>query len=293
MSRRLWFACAAGAALALTIGLAVPAAGWQAAPAIRLYVLDGGILESDPGRYNLTKEDVGETRLSVAAYLIVHPRGRLLWDTGAVPDREWTPTGQPVVQKLTLADGSGRQVTIQSPLVAQLRAAGSTPADITHLALSHYHWDHTANANLFASATWLTPSVEREAMFVEKPTGSVRPETYAALRASKSVAITAAEHDVFGDGTVILKQAPGHTPGHQVLYVRLPRTGGVLLAGDLYHYRQEKTMDRYPNFEFNVPSTRASRAAVDAFLARTGAQLWIQHDLTAHTALKKAPQFYE
>jgi N-acyl homoserine lactone hydrolase len=121
----------------------------------------------------------------------------------------------------------------------------------------------------------------------------VRPETYARLRTSKSVSVTAQEHDVFGDGTVILKQAPGHTPGHLVLYVKLPKTGGVLLSGDLYHYPQERTMNRYPNFEFSEAATRTSRAGVDAFLARTGAQLWIQHSLTDHVKLKKAPQYYD
>jgi glyoxylase-like metal-dependent hydrolase (beta-lactamase superfamily II) len=107
------------------------------------------------------------------------------------------------------------------------------------------------------------------------------------------VALTAPEHDVFGDGTVILKQAPGHTPGHLVLYLKLAKTGGVLLSGDLYHYQQERTMNRYPNFEVSEAQTRASRAGVEGFLKRTGAQLWIQHDLTGHTKLRKAPQFYE
>jgi N-acyl homoserine lactone hydrolase len=272
-------------------GAPAPPAGGSAP--VKLYVFDGGILESDPGRYRLTKEDVGETRLSVAAYLIVHPRGVLMWDTGAVPDSEWTPTGQPVAQRLVLAEGQERRVTIRSTLAAQLAASGYKSADVTHLALSHHHWDHTANANAFAGATWLVPPLERAAMFAEKPAGTVRPATYASLRGSKTVAVTAAEHDVFGDGTVILKQAPGHTPGHQVIYVKLARTGGVVLSGDLYHYPQERTMGRYPTFEFNEEQTRAARAAVDGLLMRTGAQLWIQHDLTAHATLKKAPEFYD
>jgi N-acyl homoserine lactone hydrolase len=281
----------------VTLGLALAASAVvalaQTAAPVPLYVFDGGILDSDPGRYNLTKEDVGETRLSVACYLVTHPRGVLMWDTCAVPDAEWKPTGQPVATRLVLADGAERRVTIQSSLDAQLKAAGRRVSDVTHLALSHHHWDHTANANVFAAATWLVAPIEREAMFVEKPVGSVRPETYARLRTSKSVSVTAQEHDVFGDGTVILKQAPGHTPGHLVLYVKLHKTGGVLLSGDLYHYPQERTMNRYPNFEFSAADTRTSRAGVDAFLKRTGAQLWIQHDLIAHNKLRKAPQFYE
>jgi len=278
---------------ALAIAASVSLLTAQTAAPLRLYVFDGGILESDPGRYDLTKEDVGETRLSVACYLVAHPRGLLMWDSCAVPDAEWKPTGQPVAHRLVLADGAERRVTIQSPLEAQLKATGHRAADVTHLALSHYHWDHTANANAFAGATWLVAPVEREAMFVEKPAGSVRPPTYARLRTSKSVAVTAAEHDVFGDGAVVLKQAPGHTPGHLVLYLKLAKTGPLVLSGDLYHYPQERTMNRYPNFEVSVEQTRASRSGLDAFLKRTGAQLWIQHDLTAHAKLRKAPQFYE
>lgn len=278
-----------GAALAASVTIALA----QTALPVRLYVFDGGILESDPGRYQLTKEDVGETRLSVACFLVAHPRGVLMWDTCAVPDAEWKPTGQPVPTRLVLADGAERRVTIQSSLEAQLKATGRRAADVNYLALSHHHWDHTANANAFAAATWLVPPAERDAMFADKPTGTVRPATYARLKTSKSVAITTAEHDVFGDGTVIIKSAPGHTVGHQVLYVKLPKTGGVLLSGDLYHYPQERTMNKYPTFEFNVEQTRASRGGVEAFLMRTGAQLWIQHDLTAHAKLRKAPQFYE
>jgi len=107
------------------------------------------------------------------------------------------------------------------------------------------------------------------------------------------VIVTADEHDVFGDGTVILKAAPGHTPGHQVLYLNLPETGPVVLSGDLYHYAAERTMGKYPTFEFNVEQTKASRAAVETFMTQRKARLWIQHDFTAHAALKKAPDFYK
>jgi glyoxylase-like metal-dependent hydrolase (beta-lactamase superfamily II) len=259
----------------------------------RLYVFDGGVLESDPGRYRLTKEDVGTTQLSIASYLVVHPRGVLLWDTNAVADDEWTPTGQPVVYRLTLENGQSRQVTLQSTLRAQLAAAGYSPRDVTHLALSHYHWDHTANANAFASAMWLVRPIEREAMFSGRDLGNVRTRLYAALKDSRTTLLEADEHDVFGDGTVIIKAAPGHSPGHQVLYVKLARTGGVVLSGDLYHYLQERTMNRLPTFEVSEEQTRESRRHLDAFLQRTGAQLWIQHSLPAHRQLRLAPAFYD
>jgi N-acyl homoserine lactone hydrolase len=178
-------------------------------------------------------------------------------------------------------------------LKVQLAEVGYSPADITYFALSHYHYDHTANANEFAGATWLVRQAERDAMFAEKAPGVTQPSTYAALRNSTTLILKSDEHDVFGHGTVVIKAALGHTPGHQVLYVKLAKTGGVVLSGDLYHYPEERTLDRVPTFEFNQEQTRATRVAIDAFLKKTWAQLWIQHDLKANAKLKKAPAYSE
>ncbi|MGH9679853.1 MAG: N-acyl homoserine lactonase family protein, partial [Candidatus Acidiferrales bacterium] len=116
---------------------------------------------------------------------------------------------------------------------------------------------------------------------------------FSALRNSKTIILTTDEYDVFHDGTVIIKSAPGHTQGSQVLYVKLAKTGGVVLSGDLYHYPAEMTLDRVPTFEFSADETRASRKSVDAFLKKMHAQLWIQHDFVGFAKLKKSPQFYE
>jgi N-acyl homoserine lactone hydrolase len=265
----------------------------QAPASPRLYVLDGGVLESDPGRYRLRADEVKTTQLSIAAYLVVHPRGTLLWDTGAIPDDAWTPTGRPVVRRLVLSNAAPRQVTVSAPLVAQLAAAGYRPADITYLAMSHYHWDHVANANAFAGATWLVSRVERDAMLPQPAREPPQPSAFAGLQNAKFVTLPAGDHDVFGDGTVIVKPSPGHTPGHLVLYVKLARTGGVVLSGDLYHYPEERTLNRLPVADANEAETKRSREELDAFLTKTGAKLWIQHDLTAHDQLRKAPQYYD
>ena len=261
-------------------------------PSLRLYVLDGGVLASDPGRYNLAADEVASATLAVAAYLIVHPRGVMLWETGAIAENERITAGTGVVQTIVRSDQQERHVTLGPPLLAQLAEVGYAPTDITHLSLSHFHWDHTANANAFAHAEWLVRPVERSAMFSDPP-GSARTLTYDALLNSRTTLVTADEHDVFGDGAVILKAAPGHTPGHQVLYVNLPQTGAVVLSGDLYHYPEERTLDRFPNFEADAQQTRAARQELEAFLSRMDAELWIQHDLTAHAALKKAPEYYD
>ena len=261
-------------------------------PSLRLYVLEGGTLASDPGRYNLAADEVASPTLAVAAYLIVHPSGIMIWDTGAIADDERIAAGTGELQTIIRSDLQERHVTLGPPLLAQLAQIGYAPTDITHLSLSHFHWDHTANSNAFAQAEWLVRPVERSAMFSDPP-GSARTLTYDALRNSRTTLVTADEHDVFGDGAVILKAAPGHTPGHQVLYVNLPQTGAIVLSGDLYHYPEERTLDRLPDFEADAGQTRASRQEVEAFLSRMDAELWIQHDLTAHAALKKAPEYHD
>jgi glyoxylase-like metal-dependent hydrolase (beta-lactamase superfamily II) len=241
----------------------------------------------------LTDADVEEVALSIASFLIVHPRGVLLWDAGAVADRERAgPVGYK--QRLVRRDQQERFVTLAPALADQLRAAGYEPRDVTHLALSHYHWDHTADANTFAQAQWLVPKLEHDAMFRADPPGGTRPETYSALRGSgRTTLLTAREHDVFGDGTVVIRQAHGHTEGHTVLYVKLANTGGVVLAGDLYHYPAERTLNRLPTFEVSEADTQAAREELEQFLRRTGSELWIQHDLVAHRKLKKSPEYYD
>lgn len=277
-------------------GETAPSAPPRAQPplSLRLYVLDCGTLHiADMGRFQLKKEEVATTDLSVACFLVVHPKGTLIWDTGAVPDAAWKPTGSPVTQHVVLPDSQQRDVTMVKSLNGQLAELGYAPSDITYLALSHYHYDHTANANEFAAATWLVREVERDAMFAEKVPGTTEPSTYSDLRHSKTLTLKDDEHDVFGDSTVVIKSAPGHTPGHQILYLKLAKTGGVVLSGDLYHYPEERVLDRVPTFEFNPEQTRATRVAIDAFLKKSGAQLWIQHDFNGNAKLKKSPSFYE
>ena len=260
----------------------------------RLYVFDCGTLHiADLSRFELKREEVAASDLSVACFLVAHPKGTLLWDPGAVPDADWTPGDAPVTHALVLPDGQKRTVTLRRPLLAQLAELGYAPSDVTYLALSHYHYDHTANANAFAGATWLVRKVERDTMFAEEPPGLIQPSNYAALKNSRTVIIDSDEHDVFGDGTVVIKLAAGHTPGHQVLYVKLRQTGGIVLSGDLYHFPQQRTLERVATFDFDQRQTPISRDAIEAFLVKTGAQLWIQHDDIGNARLKKSPEYYE
>ena len=252
---------------------------------VRLYIFDCGVIHTTNGdAYSLKKEEMKSTEMSIPCILVAHPKGTLMWDNGDIPDRAFPPGGGRASQGV---------VTQDKPLLPQMAAAGYAPSDITYLSMSHYHGDHVANANYFASATWLVRKVERDRMFSGEPILRSPLENYSALKDSKTILIDKDEWDVFGDGTVVIKSTPGHTPGHNVLFLKLKKTGPLVLSGDLYHYPEERTLGRLPVSEFNKDQTAASRAELERFLKKTGAQLWIEHDIIGNAKLKKAPAFYE
>jgi len=280
---------AAVIAAAVTAGLALspPVLGAPAHQQLRLYILDCGTISAmDPGLFGLKAEELGREASFVSpCYLIVHPKGTLIWEVGQVPDQDIPDDGTEVVQQ--------KYLRAKRRLTTQLAALGYQPKDITFLAMSHYHADHTANANLFAASTWIVQQAEYDAMFSDAEHAIRSPETYGRLRNAKRITLHNEDHDVFGDGTVVIKTAPGHTPGHQMLFLRLAHFGPLLLEGDLYHLPEERTLDRVPTFDFDSAMTRQTRRQVDQFLHRTGATMWIQHDPATYAGLKKAPQFYD
>ena len=250
---------------------------------LRLYIFDCGHLRiADPGRFSLTMDEVSTLELSVPCYLIEHPDGTLLWDAGL---SDSLAEGSPHTQ------ANGTVTTVTATLRAQLEELGYQPADITYLALSHLHYDHAGNANDFVASTWLVQRPEHEAAFGDAQ-GFFDQALYAELENSETMLLDG-DHDVFGDGTVVIKSAPGHTPGHQVLFVGLAETGGVVLSGDLYHFPENRTLKRVPTFNFDEAQTLASMDAVEDFLMESGARLWIEHDFAANALLDKSPAYYE
>ena len=257
----------------------------------RLYVFDCGVLnitKEGVERYHVTTGEVGETRMSVPCFLVAHPKGTLLWDLGVIPDAAVSAQG---TARLDVNPTAAAVVT--RTLQSQLAEIGYRPADITYFAISHAHIDHSANMNQFAASTWLTRAGERDFMFTpDNP--RVRPAFYSDLKNSTSITMDKDEHDVFGDGRVVIKAAPGHTPAHQVMVLNLRATGRVMLSGDLYHYPQERTLRRPPpDNEFNVQQSAASRVTIEEYLKKTRTTLWIEHDFPANAKLRKSPAYYE
>jgi glyoxylase-like metal-dependent hydrolase (beta-lactamase superfamily II) len=257
---------------------------------LRLYVLDGGSIIIDaPEKFGLTREQVKNSNMSCPVYLIVHPRGTLLFDTG-LGDRYF---GRPFNEAL-LGDPPNPLplqsfVFVTKTVKSQLEAIGYPPLKIDFLTMSHPHADHIGNANDFAGSTLLVHKGDYDMMFGTNV--QVNP-AYAALKNSETKIIEG-DYDVFGDGTVVLLFTPGHTPGHQSLYVKLAKTGDVVLSGDVYHYPEDLKLDSMPEREKGPGITEASRKKLQAFLAKTGAQLWVGHDINFFSQHKHAPEYYD
>ena len=271
-------------ALVLVAAMSLNARNVRRPKLLRLYVIDCGQLKvEDPARFNFKKEELKVLDLSVGCYLVVHPKGAMIWDTGVVPDDKFPADGKPA---------SKEYATATMPLKTQLSKIGYPPANIQYLALSHFHWDHVGNASEFAGSTWLVTKVEHDALFSPSLPPRTDASMFAPLKDTKVVYLPESDYDVFGDGSVVIKPTPGHTPGHRVLYLKLAKTGGVVLSGDLYHYPEEVNGNRVMQGDV-IEQTAASRASLQAFLKQNHAQLWIQHDLGGFRKLKKAPEFYQ
>jgi N-acyl homoserine lactone hydrolase len=278
-------------ATAVSVAFGFPVANAQQKPqppqSLRLYVLDcGKITPATVEQYGLKPSEMANTEMITPCFLIAHTRGSMMWDTGEISDSAFKDGVSP--QKLNA-------YTVSRPLLPQLASIGYTPADITYLALSHYHGDHVANASLFANSTWIVQKDDRDPILAPRPAGSRVPDPkfFEGLADSKTVLLNGEDHDVFGDGTVVIKSTPGHTPGHQSLFLKLANTGNVLLSGDLYHYPEEITYKKVPATDPDREQTARSREMIEEFVKQNHAQLWIQHDYTAGIKRKIAPAFYD
>jgi N-acyl homoserine lactone hydrolase len=253
----------------------------------RMYVIDCGENRTNDVSRWTPGVNVGQPGMfSNHCYLIRHAKGTMLWDSGN-PDRlAALPNG------LTNPQGT-ITAFMRKPLLESLREIGIAPAEIQHFAMSHGHGDHSGNANLFHASTIYMQSAEHDAVFGAQPQkfGFI-PANFERLRDAKIVKL-AGDHDVFGDGSVLIKAAPGHTPGHQVLVVRLPKTGPVMLSGDMVHLRYSWNNRVVPSFNFDVEQSRRTIDAMKEFTARTGTQLWINHDMEQSASIPKSPRFVQ
>ncbi len=246
---------------------------------LKLYVFDCGQLSfPDVTAFGLSNEETSVRELFVPCYLIKHDDHLMVWDAG-----------------LPLADvgQSGGNSRYQTSFLQQLAAMNISPADIDFIAFSHMHYDHVGAANAFNQSTLLIQEAEATAAFEHPEDNPVfRPELYSQLRDSNRISLSG-DYDVFGDGSVKIISTPGHTPGHQSLYLELSRFGPLILSGDLYHFEASRELRRTPVFNTSIEETLMSMDKVESLLELTGATFWIEHSKELAETLDLAPSYLE
>ena len=214
-----------------------------------------------------------------SCYLIKHSsKGWFLWDTGIADAVAAMPNG--------LVPADPKAVTWRRPktLAAQLEQLGLKPDDVKAMAVSHTHPDHSGNVELFPQATLYVQKAE-----YDWPGANNEPR----FKPSHPVEQLAGDKDVFGDGSVTILSTPGHTPGHQSLLVKLPKTGAVILSGDVVHFKDNWDNRRVPGMNVNKDQSAASMQKIADTLGKEKAQLWINHDKVQRDSQKMAPEFYD
>ena len=251
----------------------------------KLSVLDCGWLGfADITLFGLSNEESAVREMFVPCYLIEHQGKRMVWDFGLPPNI----VGSGVVEYVP-----GATMRYDVSIIDQLKILGLEPSDIDFVAPSHLHFDHAGALSLFKGSTLLIQKAERDSV-VDGNTENVAidPSLFAGVEDTPTVQLEG-DHDVFGDGKVVIYSTPGHTAGHQVLFVDLENTGRIVLSGDLYHFRFSRENQRTPEFNFSRDQTLESMERVEALLEQKAATLWIEHDHALADTLKKSPAFYD
>jgi N-acyl homoserine lactone hydrolase len=235
----------------------------QGAPEVTLTRFECGTNQA-PTEVNLRFSDTyayGGLKLQFvfSCYLIKHGNEYMIWDTGH------SMSAGAVAPKVSLVDLLG-QVNVK-------------PDQIKYVGISHYHGDHIGQVASFPKATLLIGKGDWDALTSAKPGPGVNPEPFANwIKGEGKVEPLPLDKDVFGDGTVIVLNTPGHTPGHHSLLVKLPQTGNVLLTGDLAHFHENYENNGVPSFNVSRADTVASLDRFKKIAANLKATVVIQHD---------------
>lgn len=248
---------------------------------VKLYALDCGRIDMlDLSLFTLGDEyDGRQNSAADMCFLVRHPDGDLMWDAG-LPDAMHA-------EEDGITNGPFH-VSVPQTLESQLAALGLTPADIEYFTISHSHFDHVGNAPMFAGSTFLIDKDERAWMFRDEARAEETFGFVAPLESAKTREFDG-DLDVFGDGSVVLLDLPGHTPGHKSLKVTLDNEGVVMLTGDLYHLIESRERRLMPKFNVDPELTYASMDRFEAIARETGARVIIQHSLEQREALGQTP----
>lgn len=284
-------------ALLMAITAAVALA--QSPQGMKLYVFSSGALTI--GKHilqNLAPQDT--IKVPVGFFVVMHPKGNVLFDTGNNDKIITDPSyWGPAFQRLSPVN------TPDMAIDAQLGKIGLKPDDITHVVVSHLHLDHGGNVGKFPNSTLVVQKDEiRNAFWPEPGTaGPYIPGDIAPLRSDLGEAMPNkykmiqlnGDMDIFGDGSVVVKRWVGHTPGSQMMVVRLPKTGTIILTGDNAYFRENVEKNLLPNvaLAYDPPGILRAYEWIRYLQATEKADFFTAHDPDAFKALKKPPEYYD
>ncbi len=248
--------------------------------AIRLFAMTCGWLTGPLS--NFLAGEPGRLRVPIPSFLIDHPKGMVVFDSGLHPDVQTDPAGRyrAVAKYFDIEFSSGEEIA------ARLNALDVEPGAVRCLVNSHLHFDHTGGNALLPNARLVVQRREWEAgqRDEEVRRNFFFPRDY---RTGQDVLQVDGEHDLFGDGRVVCIPTHGHTPGHQSLRVRLD-SGDVVLTSDACYLR--RTLET-----LQLPEVVADREAMLASLHRlralrdAGARLFFGHDPEQWATVPQAP----
>lgn len=239
-------------------------------PAIKLWRLDCGSFTAPTDNFSDLFGHPGQRSLYVdSCYLVRHGKDVMLWDAGL----SRALIGQRVDPFLPI------RMTLIRSVADQLAAVGLTRADITIVAISHYHSDHTGQAADFPNARLLMAEVDFEALRQTPSPFFTEPASLAPwLTGNGRKQLISGDHDVFGDGTVVMVALPGHTAGNHGLLVRFARRDPVLISGDALHSAKQLVSRAVSPFNASRSDSLASIDRIVGIMHETRATLVIEHD---------------
>ena len=272
--KKAFFAVALGA---ITLFIPVAAnAGEQ--PAVEMWRLDCGTIEIgslDDYSDSFLYPDRSMT-FTDSCYLIRSGDRYMLWDTGL-----------PRALEGKQEENGTDRMSLQRSVTRQLAELGVRPEQINFVGISHYHYDHTGQAADFANSILL---IDRRDWDVVNARPDLSANFTPWISGGSTVQTVTYDHDVFGDGSVIMLKTSGHTPGHRSLLVRLADRGPILLSGDAVHFRENWVRKGVPGFNTSRAESLASMDRLEDIADQLGATLVIQHEPVDVTKLAPFPE---
>jgi glyoxylase-like metal-dependent hydrolase (beta-lactamase superfamily II) len=290
-----------GAALSIVMGSALATGALAQSPdGMKLYAFSSGALTIGKGVLQNFGPMDPPIQIPVGFFVIQHPQGNVLFDTGnndkiITDPGYWGP----------LFDGLKPVNTPDVAIDVQLQKIGLSPDDIKYVVVSHMHLDHGGNIAKFPNSTivmqqdeidygmWPSepftgPFIPADAAVLRAPVGSDKPNAFDML-------ILNGDMDLFRDGSVVVKSARGHTKGMQMMVVRLPNTGTIVLTSDNVYFRENVEKHIPPNLVLAYDPAGIMKAYdfIRYMMASEGADFFTAHDPDAFKAMKQAPDFYD